>query len=423
MEPPELLMQAFLTAVRAADPTRLIPAQIQDLLTLPVTVVGAGKAAAAMAAAAEAAWQGNAQLRGVVVTRYGHAVSTRCIEVLEAGHPVPDQASLDAGEKVLDTARSLGSEDTLLALWSGGGSSLLSLPEEGIPLIDYQMLTRTLLRSGVPIGEMNTLRKHLSRSQGGRLAAATAAQVRALVISDVPGDDLSAIASGPCSADPTTYRDCLDILHRLHIDAPASVLRHLYAGAQGRIAETPKPGDPRLAKVEARVIASNRMSLDAAVTHCRNAGLRTIDLGDEVAGEARQVAKTHARLVRELRAGLVPGAAPLALLSGGECTVTVRGGGRGGRCSEYLLQLFADLRGVPGIHALACDTDGIDGTQDNAGARFGPESYARAAALGLDPAAYLDDNDSYGFFAALGDLVHTGPTRTNVNDFRCVIVG
>jgi len=423
MDPRLVLMDAFLAAVQAADPARVLPAQVQDLRVSPVTVVGAGKAAASMAAAVESTWDPAAALRGTVVTRYGHAVPTHCIEVLEAAHPVPDPASLAAGEKIMAIAKSLGGADTLLALWSGGGSSLLSLPEPGIALADYQEFTRRLLRDGVPIGEMNTLRKHLSRSQGGKLAAATAARVRSLIISDVPGDDPSAIASGPCSPDPTTYRDCLDILHRRHIDAPASVLQHLRAGAETRMAETPKPGDPRLARIEARVIASGRLSLEAASAQLRDAGLRVINLGDEVSGEAREVACAHAKLARELHAGLAPGAAPLALLSGGECTVTVRGRGRGGRCSEYLLQLFAELRGVPGIHALACDTDGIDGTEDNAGARFGPESYARAAALGLAPVAYLQNNDSYGFFAALDELVVTGPTRTNVNDFRCVIVG
>lgn len=421
MDPRQLLMDGFLAAVHAADPMRVVPAHIEDLRESAVTVVGAGKAAASMAAAVESAWSDAAELGGAVVTRHGHAVPTRRIEVMEAGHPVPDQASLQAGEKLMAIARSLGSADTLLALWSGGGSSLMSWPWDGIPLVDYQRLVRSLLRGGVPIGEMNTLRKHLSRSQGGRLAAATAARVRALVISDVPGDDLSAVASGPCSPDTTTFADCLAILDRWQIDAPASVLSHLRAGADGLISETPKPRDTHWAQVDARVIASSRLSLQAATAHLQDAGLRVINLG-ELAGEAREAAHAHAVRVRELRAGNDAGAAPLALLSGGECTVTVRGTGRGGRCAEYLLQLFADLRDVPGIHALACDTDGIDGTQDNAGAWFGPETGARARALGLDPHAFLARNDSYGFFEALDTLVVTGPTRTNVNDIRFIVI-
>lgn len=422
MDPHQLLMDSFLAAVRAADPMRVIPAQVEDLRASAVTVIGAGKAAASMAAAVESVWADAAGLAGTVATRHGHAVPTRRIEVLEAGHPVPDQASLAAGEKIMSIARSLRSTDMLLALWSGGGSSLMSWPEDGIALADYQHLMRSLLRGGVPIGQMNTLRKHLSRSQGGKLAAASAARIRALVVSDVPGDDLSAIASGPTSPDPTTFGDCLDILDRWRIDAPASVLAHLRAGADGCIAETPKPGHERWARVDARVVASSRLSLEAASERLHRAGLRVINLGDEVSGEARKTARVHAMQVRELHAARPPGSAPVALLSGGECTVTVRGQGRGGRCAEYLLQLFADLRDLPGIHALACDTDGIDGTQDNAGAWFGPQALARAAATSLDPVRALEDNDSYGFFSALDTLVVTGPTRTNVNDFRCIII-
>lgn len=421
MDPRQLLMDSFRVAVRAADPMRVVPAHLQDLPRSAATVVGAGKAAASMAAAVESVWADTASLGGAVVTRHGHTVPTHRIEVLEAGHPVPDQASLAAGARMMSIARSLGSTDTLLALWSGGGSSLMSWPEDGITLVDYQRLMRSLLRGGVPIGEMNTLRKHLSRTQGGKLAASTAARIRALVVSDVPGDDLSAIASGPCSPDTTTFGDCLAILDHWRIDAPASVLAHLRAGADGSITETPKPTESFWARVDARVIASSRLSLQAASSHLQKAGVRVINLG-EATGEARETAHAHAKRVRELHAGRSCGAAPLALLSGGECTVTVRGPGRGGRCAEYLLALFADLRELPGIHALACDTDGIDGTQDNAGAWFGPESGERATALGLDPVAHLASNDSHGFFSALDTLVITGPTRTNVNDFRCVMI-
>jgi glycerate 2-kinase len=417
-----LLKEAFAAAVCAADPALVVPANLPPSRGGALFVLGAGKASAAMAAAVENAWQTPAQLQGTVVTRYGHACATRAIEVLQAAHPVPDQAALDAAARVLDTARRLTPADRLLVLLSGGGSCLLSLPVPGVSLDDYRQLTLSLLRGGVPIEHMNVLRKHLSLTQGGRLAAATRAGLEALIISDVPGDDISAIASGPCSPDPSTYGEALDILSRWHIQPPPSIAAHLAAGARGEIAETPKPGDPCFDRAHARIIASARLSLMAAARHLQTAGVEVINLGDAITGEARDVAREQAQRVLALRSGRSAGSAPLALLSGGECTVTVRGEGRGGRCSEFLLALHRELAGMPGVHALACDTDGIDGTEDNAGACFGPDTYSSAQALGLDAGAFLARNDSHGYFAALGELVVTGPTRTNVNDFRCVLL-
>ncbi len=417
-----LLKSAFAAAVDAADPARIVPAHIAPPHRGPAWVLGAGKAAAAMAAAVEDAWDPSSDLRGTVVTRHGHDCATRRIEVLQAGHPLPDQAALDAAEQILGIARSLTTADRLLVLLSGGGSSLLSLPVAGVSLDDYRQLTGLLLRGGVPIDEMNVLRKHLSLTQGGRLAAACRAGIEALVISDVPGDDLSAIASGPCSPDASTYADALDILRRRRIDPPASIAAHLAAGLNGEIEDTPKPGDPRFARTQARIIASARLSLDAAAALLQKAGVTVIDLGDAITGEAVEAAQAQARRVRQLRRERAAGGAPLALLSGGECTVTVRGAGRGGRCAEFLLALYRELNDVPGVFALACDTDGIDGTEDNAGAMFGPDTLARATACGADAGAYLANNDSYGFFAALDELIVTGPTRTNVNDFRCVLL-
>jgi len=361
------------------------------------------------------------------VTRHGHGAPARHIRIVEAGHPIPDEAGMAAAREMLDQVSSLDATDSLIVLLSGGGSALLSLPVPGVPLSDYQELTRRLLRSGMPITQMNVLRKHLSITQGGRLAAATQASCLALIISDVAGDDLSAIASGPCSPDPSTYADALKALREWRVDAPVSVLRYLREGDAGEHPESPKPGDPRLAATATRIIASSRQSLTAAARVFEEAGMPTLVLGDDITGEAAAVAAQQAALVRRIRAAGSPPVAgipgpPIALISGGECTVTVKGNGRGGRCSEFLLSAFAALDGVPGVFGLACDTDGIDGTEDNAGAMFSPQTYAAAAAAGLDARAHLARNDSYGFFDAVGELVDTGPTRTNVNDYRCLIV-
>jgi hydroxypyruvate reductase len=375
-----------------------------------------------MALAVEQAWPAGAPLDGLVITRYAHGLPTTRVRVVEAGHPVPDEAGEAAAAQILRQAAALGPDDLLLALVSGGGSSLLALPVDGVPMAELKAVTRQLLASGAPIQDMNTVRRHLSRIQGGRLAQATRARVCALVVSDVAGDDLAAIASGPCAPDPTTYADALAVLARWGVQPPTGVRERLERGARGEVDETPKPGDPLFARVEHRMLATAHRSLEAGAAVFAAAGVRPVILGDTVTGEARDVAAVMAALVREIRTHAAPFAPPVALISGGECTVTLRGGGRGGRCSEFLLALLAELRAVPGVWALAADTDGIDGVESNAGAWFGPDSAARAAALGLDLRARLDGNDAYGVFAALGDLVVTGPTRTNVNDYRAIVV-
>lgn len=417
-----LLRASFDAAVAAADPLRIVAAHLPAPPRGRTVVVGAGKAAASMARAVELAWPASAPLGGLVVTRYAHGLPTERLQVVEAGHPVPDAAGESAAAEILALAAGLGPDDLLLALVSGGASSLLSLPAGGVPMADLKAVTRALLASGAPIQDMNVVRKHLSRIQGGRLAAATRARVCALVISDVAGDDLSAIGSGPCSPDPSTFADAIDVLARHRVAAPATVAAHLALGADGRLDETPKPGDPLFARVDTRLIATAHRSLEAGAAVFERAGVRAVILGDTITGEARDVAQVMAALVREARAHGGALAPPLALVSGGECTVTLRGAGRGGRCSEFLLGLLNALGEAPGVSAIAADTDGIDGVEANAGALLLPDSLARARAAGLDPRAALDANDAYGFFDALGDLVVTGPTRTNVNDYRAILV-
>ena len=318
--------------------------------------------------------------------------------------------------------KSLTRDDLLLVLVSGGGSSLLSLPAGDITMAELKATTQALLRSGAPIQEMNTVRKHLSAIQGGRLAAACRARVLALIVSDVTGDDPTHIASGPCAPDPTTYRDALDILQRYGVQPPAAVRSHLERGAAGEIPETPKPGDSIFKRVENRVIATAHQSLEAAARYFEEHGVQPVVLGDSVTGEAREVAKVYGALVREVRTHGKPWKPPLALISGGECTVTVRGEGRGGRCAEFLLSLAIDLDGAPDVHALACDTDGIDGSEDNAGAMIGPDALTRAKTKKLRADRLLDNNDAYSFFSALDALITTGPTRTNVNDYRVILI-
>ena len=422
MNPRDLLVESFRAAVAAADPLAIVPAHLPPPPRGRTLVVGAGKAAGAMAAAVEARWPAGAPLSGVVITRYGHAVPTRRVGVVEAGHPVPDDAGEAAAQRIWDEVRRLGPDDLLIVLVSGGGSALLSLPVEGIAMADLKATTRELLRCGARIEEINTVRKHLSRIQGGRLAAACRAPVLALVISDVTGDDPTHIASGPCAADPTTYADALAILARHECRVPPPVTGLLQRGSRGELPETIKAGDPALARTENRVIATAQQSLRAAAETFRSRGIAPVILGDSVTGEAREVARVYGALARQVRAHGEPFRAPVALISGGECTVTVRGNGRGGRCAEFLLALALDLGGTPGIHSLACDTDGIDGSEDNAGAVAAPDSLARASALGLRADRMLEDNDGYGFFSALNDLVVTGPTRTNVNDYRAILV-
>ena len=418
----ELLSESFAAALAAADPLRIVPAHLPAPPQGRTLVVGAGKAAAAMALAVEQHWPAAAPLAGLVITRYQHGLLTNRITVIEAGHPVPDAAGEQAAAEILKKVKTLTPQDLLLVLVSGGGSSLLSLPAEGITMVDLKQVTRQLLMSGAPIQAMNTVRKHLSIIQGGRLAAASRAPVLALVVSDVTGDDPTHLASGPCAPDPTTYQDAIDILERYGVQPPSTIAAHLARGARGEIAETPKSGDRVFAKTENRVIATAQQSLQAAADYFRGHGITPAILGDSVTGEAREVAKVYGALAREIAQHGAPWPAPVALISGGECTVTVRGQGRGGRCAEFLLSLAVDLDGAAGIHALACDTDGIDGSEDNAGAILTPDALQRAARKQLHATALLDQNDAYSFFEATGDLVITGPTRTNVNDYRVILV-
>lgn len=408
----------FDAAVAAAAPAKVLAAGLPPQPRGRVLALGAGKASAAMAAAVERAWPG-ADLSGLVVTRYGHGADCRRIEVVEASHPQPDAAGEAAARRILALARSAGPDDLVLCLISGGASALLALPAEGLTLADKQAVGRALLRSGASIGEINTVRKHLSAIKGGRLALAAApARVLTLAISDVPGDDPAMIGSGPTVADPTTFAEALAVLDRRGITAPAAVYEHLRRAME----ETPKPGDSRLAGSCFELIATPMMSLAAAAEVASAHGVTPLILGDAIEGEAREVAADMAARALRIARGEDAVQPPCVLISGGETTVTVRGAGRGGRNAEFLLALAIALDGRPGVHAIACDTDGVDGGEDNAGAVMGDDTLARAAALGLDPRARLADNDGYGFFAALGDLVMTGPTRTNVNDFRAILI-
>jgi hydroxypyruvate reductase len=411
-----LLREVFRVAVDAADPRALTP-YLPPLPDGRVMVVGAGKAAAAMAQGVEAHYPLE-RLAGLVVTRYGHALPTKRIEVVEASHPLPSEAGVEATERILQLVQALGEDEMLLCLISGGGSALLCAPD-GVTLEEKIGVTQALLRSGASIQEMNCVRKHLSRVKGGRLAAACKAQVVSLILSDVVGDDLASIASGPTVADPSTYREALEVLARYRIDAPAAK-RALEAGARGERAETPKPGDPRLEKVENILVASNQQSLEEVAAFLCEQGLAAHILSSEISGEAREVAKVHAAIARQVKARGQPFAPPCALLSGGETTVTVRGKGKGGRNSEFLLALALELRGREGFYALAADTDGIDGSEDNAGALYYPRIFE--AVPEHEARALLDKNDSYTFFARAGALLKSGPTRTNVNDLRVILI-
>ncbi len=417
MRPADCLHEMFAAAVRAADPAHCLPANLPAPPAGRTLVIGAGKAGAAMARATETHW--SAPLSGLIVTRYGHAVACETIEIVEAAHPVPDDKGLDAARRMIEAVAGLTADDLVLCLISGGGSALLTLPGDGITLADKQDLNRALLKSGANITEMNTVRKHLSAIKGGRLAlAAHPARVITLAISDVPGDDPATVASGPTVADTTTVADALAVLDKYAIDPADSIKAFLATQA----AETPSSGDPRLATAEFHYIATPMASLEAAADVCRQHAITPQILGDDLEGEARDLANEHAAAARAIAAALKPGDTPVALISGGETTVTVRGTGRGGRNAEYLLALAIALDGAPGIHAIACDTDGIDGSEDNAGAIIGPDTLTRAKTAGLDAGAFLADNDGYTFFQHLGDLVMTGPTLTNVNDFRAILI-
>jgi glycerate 2-kinase len=418
LDPRALLHHMFKAAVSAADPIKCLPGHLPAPPSGRTVVVGAGKAAASMARAVEMHWRG--PLSGLVVTRYGHGFPCQIIEVVEAAHPVPDERGRRAAARILEMVQGLSADDLVLCLISGGGSALLALPAAALTLEHKQAVNRALLRSGANIAEMNCVRKHLSAIKGGRLAAACApARVVTLVISDVPGDDLAVIASGPTVPDPTTFADARGILERYAISAPAEVIDYLESARD----ETPKPGDPRLKSAETVLITTPQEALLAAAAVAQDVGVRPVVLGDSIEGEAREVGLVHAGIALQAVRHGQPAQPPCVLLSGGETTVTVRGRGRGGRNAEFLLGLAIALDGRPGIFALAADTDGIDGSEDNAGCVVTPDTLVRARAAGLNPRAHLADNDAYCFFAALDDLVMTGPTHTNVNDFRAILVG
>ncbi len=422
--------RGFLRALYDAAVARALPAETTAAWLPPppkgrTVVIGAGKAGGAMAAAVDALWPQAAPLSGLVVTRYDHVppaykAKPGRIEVVEAAHPVPDEAGRRAAQRIAQLAQGLSADDLVLCLISGGGSALLSLPAAGITLEEKQAINKALLKSGAAIDEMNCVRKHLSAIKGGRLATNCApARVVTLLISDVPGDAPEVIASGPTVPDSTTCADALAILTRYGIEIPAAAR----AGLEGGAFESPKPGDPRFAGHAVHMIATPRQSLEAAAAVARAAGITPYILSDEMEGESREVGKVHAALARSVARSGTPFTKPCVILSGGETTVTVKSkGGRGGRATEFLMGCAIALQGEPGVHVLAADTDGIDGVEDNAGAIVTPDTLARGLALGMKAQAFLDRNDAYGFFAPLGDLVVPGPTFTNVNDFRALLV-
>ncbi|MDI9234245.1 glycerate kinase type-2 family protein [Limnohabitans lacus] len=429
-DPQTALRHLYNVAVQRALPLHNTAAHLPSLPKGRTLVLGAGKAGGAMAQAVEALWPQDAPLSGLVVTRYGHtpprpAGLPERIEVVEAAHPVPDAAGLKAAERILELTQGLTADDLVLCLISGGGSALLTLPADGISLEDKQAINRQLLASGANIAEMNCVRKHLSRIKGGRLAAACSpARVVTLTISDVPGDDPSIIASGPTVADASTCADALAILQRYAIDVPAAVVQTLQAGTL----ETPKPGSSVFDGHSVHMTATPQQALEAAAEAARAMGVNAYILSDEIEGESREVGKVHAALARAAAKGQGPFQKPCVILSGGETTVTIKPQGagtprgRGGRAGEFCMGLAQALQGQSGVWALAADTDGIDGIEDNAGAQVSPDTLARALALGHKIDAYLQRNDAYGYFEALGDLVVTGPTHTNVNDFRAIWV-
>lgn len=418
--PRTLLRRLFDAAIAAAQPAHCLPAFLPAVPRGRLVVVGAGKASAAMARAFEDHWPGPPDaFSGVVVTRYGYKVPCRYIEILEAAHPVPDEAGVQASRRILDAVRGLTVDDTVVCLISGGGSALLTLPPSGLTLADKQAVNRRLLASGATIGEMNTIRRHLSDIKGGRLAAAChPARVVTLSISDVPGDNPMDIASGPTVADPTTCADALALVRRYGMQLPANALDILSRGC----CESIKPGDPRLTRAEWQLVTTPQNALEAAAGEAKQLGITPYILGDSIEGEARDVGKVMAGLARQVVLHGQPFKPPCVLLSGGETTVTLRGKGRGGRNVEFLLALGVALDGLAGVYALAGDTDGVDGSEEIAGAYLEPATLTRAWSLGIRPNEALADNDGHGFFGALGDAIITGPTMTNVNDFRAILI-
>ncbi len=425
----ELLKSMFAAAVQAAQPEKVIAEHLPQVPAGRTIVIGAGKASAEMARAFEAHWPGPVEkLSGLVVTRYDYAVTCQHIEIVEAAHPVPDKAGETAAKRILDTVANLSDDDLVVCLISGGGSALLSLPAEGLTLDDKQQLNRALLKSGANIREMNCVRKHLSAIKGGRLAEAIhPAKLHTLMISDVPDDDPDVIASGPTVPDPTTYNDAVDIIKRYAITEPVVAIDHLTSGMQNeklahKLTETPKPGNPCFENTNAVLVATPQRSLEAAAEVAMQNGVTPVILGDSIEGESSQVAIVHAGIAKQVVRHQQPVKKPCVLLSGGETTVTVKGDGRGGRNAEFSLALAIALTGIEGVHCLAADTDGIDGSEDNAGCLVSPNTLERAAARQLKAKDYLANNDAYSFFEQLDDLLITGPTLTNVNDFRAILI-
>ena len=417
MVPEQILRKLFDTAVAAANPTLCLPSFLPQSPEGRTLVVGAGKASAVMAQSIESHWNG--ALSGLVITRYDYGQTCKHIDVVEAAHPVPDQIGLNAAKRIMQLVSQLGTNDLCIALMSGGASSLLTLPADGLTLADKQEVNRALLRSGATISDMNCIRKHLSAVKGGRLAAQVApARLVTLLISDVPGDNPDVIGSGPTVPDQTTFEDALRIVKKFNIELPRSVARYLERGEL----ETPKPGDPIFQGSEVHIIARPAASLKAAAKKAREVGLNVLLLSDSLEGVAHQVAKDHAKLALAVREGSGPVVPPALIISGGELTVKLLGNGRGGPNSEYMLAMAIALNEADGIHAIACDTDGIDGSENNAGAIISPSTLRRGTEAGVNPHNHLIDNDSYSFFKALNDLIITGPTYTNVNDFRAILV-
>ena len=424
---PKILDQTLRAALQRSQPKICLPEylkEIQDTEKLPerIIVLGAGKASAAMANALEDHWketEWGAKLSGLVLTCYGYGVTCKSIEIVEAAHPVPDEIGQITAQQILNLAESATDQDLVICLVSGGGSSLLALPGSGLTLQDKQTLNRSLLRSGASIGEMNCVRKHLSAIKGGRLARAVhPARLWTLAISDVPGDDLSVIASGPTVPDPTTFTDALEILRRYHIKPTPAIQAILEAAEE----ETPKPGEEVFSRNQVRLVATPQLMLEAAAIEAEKLGIKSIILSDRIEGEAKEVAKVHAAIAKQIKHRDQPINSPVLILSGGETTVMVRGKGKGGRNTEFMLSLLEALQEEEGISAIAVDTDGIDGTEENAGAWIDQNSFLKAKQLHLKPNDFLDNNDAYTFFKQLGHLVLTGPTMTNVNDFRAIFI-
>lgn len=422
MSPRTILFNSFTSVIKAADPLHNVPPHLPPPPKGRTFVMGAGKAAATMALAVEQHWPTDVPLEGIAITRHGHSVLTKRIQVIEAGHPIPDDHGLAAAQRILPAVQQLSKDDLLLCLFSGGGSSLLSLPVAEISIGELQQITGQLLKSGAKIQEINTVRKHLSQIQGGRLATHCQAPINTLIISDVTGDDPTHIASGPTAPDPSTRDEALAILDDYHITLSQAARNVLQSSKH---TETPKPGDPIFDAVENQIIASARTALNAAEQFLKQAGIHTLLLGDTVTGEAREVAKVYAALVKEICRYPENWSLPLALLSGGETTVTIKGNGRGGRNTEFLLSLaieLGNLNSTSQVYALACDTDGIDGSEHNAGAIITPDTLIRARQHDMDAQKMLANNDAYTFFEKLDDLVVTGPTLTNVNDYRVICI-